>query len=110
MITATVLTAASGTESAASAFFDLIATAVIFVALIRILGTPSHLWSHGRLSKAAWVIASVWFTPYLGWLVLPVGAAAAIWKTHTIHAAEQPEPIDIPFAEGTVQTEPEEAR
>jgi hypothetical protein len=109
MHTGTVI-AASGAQSAVALFFDLIATVVIFVALVRILATPNQRWAHGWLSKLAWIIATVWFTPYLGLLVLPVGALAAIWKTHDLRSKPGPDPLQVPFAEGNPVTEEDDAR
>lgn len=85
---------------------NAIAGIVIFVALVRIVSTPAGLWAHGRLSKAAWIIATIWFIPTAGGLAFPVAAAAAIW--HTGRLARQglpaPRPEPLPFAEGAEET------
>ncbi len=85
---------------------DAIAGSVVFVALVRIVSTPAGLLAHGRLSKAAWIIAIVWFIPTAGWVVFPLAAAAAIW--HTGRLAKQgsvaPRPEPLPFADGTEET------
>ena len=100
MQTASLVLASADNSSIAAVIVDLVATAVIFVALIRIVATPRERWAHGRLSKTAWIIASIWFTPYLGAIVVPIGALVAIWKTDSLSRATKPENFDVPFAEG----------
>jgi hypothetical protein len=106
VLTATVL-AANANQSAAALFIDLIATVIMFVALIRIIATPRQKWAHGLLSKTAWIVATIWFTPYLGWLVLPVGALVAIWKTHDLQHGPGDDSLEVPFAEGEPATDQE---
>lgn len=85
---------------------DAIAGIVVFVALVRIVSTPAGLWAHGRLSKVAWIIATIWFIPTAGGVAFPVAAAAAIWHTGRLakqgSPASRPEPL--PFADGTEET------
>ena len=104
MLTATVLVG-DVNQSAAALFFDLLATVIMFVALIRIIATPRQKWAHGLLSKTAWIVATIWFAPYVGWLVLPVGALAAIWKTHALQHSSGVDSLEVPFAEGEPATD-----
>lgn len=78
----------------------------MFVALVRIVSTPAGLWAHGRLSKVASVISTIWSIPSAGEVAFPLAAAAAIW--HTGRPAKQgspaPRPEPLPFAEGVEET------
>lgn len=87
---------------------DAIAGIVVFVALVRIVSTPAGLWAHGRLSKAAWIIATIWFIPTGHGVAFPVVAAAAIWHTGrlTKNGSVAPQPEPLPFADGTEETRP----
>jgi hypothetical protein len=85
----------------AVALLDVVALAVIFVAVVRIVATPAPRWGHGRLSKTAWVIATLWWTPSDHGFVIPVAAIVAIWHTRRLNRSETIEPPDLPFAEGT---------
>ena len=105
MHTASLVLASTGNSSVGAVILDLVSTAVIFIALIRIIATPREHWAHGHLSKAAWIIAAVWFTPYVGAIVVPVGALAAIWKTDSLSRAAKPENLSVPFAHGTPSPE-----
>ncbi len=85
---------------------NAIAGIVVFVAVVRIVSTPAGLWAHGRLSKAAWIIATIWFIPTAGGLAFPVAAAIAIWHTGrlTKQGSPAPRPDPLPFADGTEET------
>lgn len=102
---ASLVLASAGNSSMEAVVFNLVSAALTFVALVRIVGTPRERWAHGHLSKTAWIIASIWFSPYLGAIVVPIGALAAIWKTDSLSRAGKPENLSVPFAEGTPQSE-----
>lgn len=87
---------------------DTVAGIIVFIALIRIATTPAGLWAHGRLSKLAWIIATIWFVPTGHGVPFPVAAAAAIWHTGrlTKRANPQPRPDPLPFAGGTEESRP----
>ncbi|HUJ64356.1 MAG TPA: hypothetical protein VLX59_02395 [Acidimicrobiales bacterium] len=71
MLTATVL-AANANQSAAALVIDLIVTVIMFVAPDPNHRHPAPAVGHGLLSNTAWIVATIWFTPYVGWLLLPV--------------------------------------
>lgn len=79
----------------------LIGLVVVFAALVRVAAAPRDLWPHGRLSKTAWIIATLWFTLHSGPMILPLGAIAALWKTHRLRHQRAPDPLGVPYAEGT---------
>ena len=79
---------------------NVIALAIIFVALVRVTTTPAHLWAHGRLSKTAWVVAVLWLTPGDHGVFLPIAAGVAIWHTRKLNRETPSEPPPLPFAEG----------
>lgn len=84
---------------------NAIAGIVVFVAVVRIVSTPAGLWAHGRLSKAAWIIATIWFIPTAGGMAFPVAAAIAICHTGRLtKQGSPPRPDPLPFADGTEET------
>jgi len=100
MLLAAIIVAAAG-RSAGAVALDVVATLITFVALVRIVITPRDRWAHGRLSKTAWILATLWLIPYVGSLVLPLGGLAAIWKTRRLSRKGAPDPLDVPLAEGS---------
>lgn len=94
---------------AADLILDAIGFAVIFVALVRVVTTPSYRWTYGRLSKAAWVVAVLCITPGDHGVYLPVAAGLAIWHTGRLNRATPCEPAPLPFADGTPEnSEPDQ--
>jgi hypothetical protein len=90
---------------------DIAALFVVFVAIVRIVMTPTALWAHGKASKAAWVIATVWFVPVVHGAGLPFAAAVAIWYTRRLTRQQKlGEPPPLPVAEGTPEPEVTEER
>lgn len=81
---------------------NLVSFLVVFVALVRIVTTPVQLWAHGRISKTAWVISSLWFTFVVHGVWVPAAAVTAIAYTHRINHRPDPTPKvpDLPFAQG----------
>lgn len=84
---------------------DIAALFVVFVAIVRIVMTPTALWAHGKASKAAWVIATVWFVPVVHGTGLPVAAAVAIWYTRRLSRHQPKAESSLPVAEGTPEAE-----
>ena len=77
----------------------LINLAVWALAVARVAWRQSTVWSHGWWSRAGWILAASYLTwsPWHG-LVIPVGAAAAIYRTRR---RPDPPPVDpVPFASG----------
>lgn len=101
--------AATTGQWAGAILVAIIGIVVVFAALVRIAVTPRELWPHGRVSKTAWIIATLWFTLHNGPMILPLGAIAALWKTHRLAQQRKPDPLGVPNAEGTapVLTKPE---
>jgi hypothetical protein len=81
---------------------DAVAWLVIFVALVRIVVTPASLWAHGRLSKTAWIVGTLWFTWNNHGVIWPIGAIAALWQTWHLARRRTPDPTGLPYADGTL--------
>lgn len=88
------------TSDIAVIVWDVVASAVMFVAVVRVACTPAERWPHGRLSKVSWVVGVIWFAPVLHSAVWPVGAAAAIWHTRRLQRSVPAGPDPLPFARG----------
>lgn len=101
----TILAATTG-QWAGALLVAIIGIVVVFAALVRIAVTPRDRWPHGRLSKTAWIIATLWFTLHSGPMILPLGAIAALWKTHRLTQQRKPDPLSVPYAEGTSGSRP----
>jgi hypothetical protein len=108
IIATTVTSAASTSQMAGVLLFDVLAAIAMFVAVVRIVMTPAHLWPHGRLSKTAWIVASLWFAPQFSGVSRPVAAIFAICHTRTLcrRAEASPTVPGLPYAEGS----PDDAR
>lgn len=83
---------------------DIAALAAVLVAVVRIVTTDTGRWAHGRYSQAAWTLLVVWLIWNTRLGVLPIGAIAAIWKTHRLHHPAQRRQaagnLDVPYADG----------
>lgn len=90
--------------------WDVLASAAMFVAVVRVVCTPTDRWPHGRLSKISWVVAVIWFAPVLHSAVWPVGAAAAIWHTRRLQRSVPTSPDPVPFARGEADADAGEDR
>lgn len=88
------------------AAIDATAAVVVFVALIRIVATPAERWPSRRLSKIAWALAAIYFTPAAHAVIFPVGAAVAIWHTHKLNKPAGPVSSDLPYATGRPDNPP----
>lgn len=106
MLTDSALAAASSSDAAAGVFWGVVAGGVQLVAVIRTVRLPAPVWSYGRWSKLAAVVAALWLTFNVGVLAVPVGAVAVIWHTRTLgrRSAVAPDVPDLPMAEGTAET------
>ena len=96
------MTPANTDQILGTLLLNAIGGVIVFVALVRIAITPASLWAHGKWSKVAWAIASVWFIPTEGRLALPLAAVAAIIHTHNLtkSALDRSSEQGIPFAAG----------
>ena len=84
-------------------FIDVLALAAVLVAVIRIATTDTALWAHGVWSKAGWTLLVLWLAWSTPFGILPLGAWAAIWKTHRLHRSRSrwnQDGLDVPFAQG----------
>lgn len=85
---------------------DVVSLLVVLVAVGRVITTDNDRYRHGRWSKAAWVLASVWIiVGHAATGSLPVGALAAIWHTHRINRVHPAPSNDVPFAEGDAEAD-----
>ena len=98
------------TQLATTVLIYVISLAVVFVAIVRIVTTDAELWTHGRLSKTAWIVACLWLIIGNRSGALPVGAIAAIWHTWKLNRSRPGDSLDVPFAEGTPETPNTEER
>lgn len=81
---------------------DCLAGMVMLLATTRVLRAPKNWFSFGVVAKVTWVIVSLWFTWQVGDVLLPIGAAVALWHLRALarrHAGEQA--ADLPFAPGS---------
>jgi hypothetical protein len=111
-IIATAITSTASTSQIAGVLLlDMLAAVAMFVAVVRIVMTPTHLWSHERLSKTAWIVASVWFAPQFGGVSWPVAAIFAIGYTRSLcrRAEAIPTVPGLPYAEGSPDSAEEES-
>jgi hypothetical protein len=82
---------------------DLLALAAVVVAIKRVAATDTSRWAHGGWSKAWWIVLALWMAWSTRFGVLPIGALAAIWRTHGLHRQPQrwnQDGLDVSFAEG----------
>ncbi len=79
---------------------DTIAVAVIFAAVARVVIIPAERWNQGYLSKVAWIAVAVWWIYNLHFIVLPIGAIAALWQAHVINRQKPTSSLDVPYADG----------
>jgi len=83
---------------------------IMFVAVIRIVTTPAALWTHRWASKTAWLIAALYFTPSTHSIIVPLGAAAAIFHTHKLNQPPTRPPADLPYAAGAPDTDNQDSQ
>ena len=88
--------------------WNLAASVVMIIAVIRVFAVAAAAWPRKHWSKAAWIAAALWVTWHLGGLVVPVGAIAAIVQARAaVQRAETPPPIPaLPLAPSTPWTDP----
>lgn len=90
---------------------DLASLAVVFVASVRVVTIPAERWSHGRMSKAAWVTAALWWLPVVHGVLLPIGTALALGQARRVHhRPTRLEPPPVPYAQGDPAADSDQER
>jgi hypothetical protein len=70
---------------------------VVALAVARVVRRPADDWPHGMWSKIGWILVIAYVAIPLGGYLLPLGAAAAMWRTRRPPSAP---PAQLPYADG----------